>query len=69
MGFAAAARAAETDGGGADGLIAEAGGGAGRELAGLENDAGPSKVFRLIERTAGALGGQGELVGRRRGKC
>ena len=52
VGFAAAASAAVADGGGAVGLIAEAGGGAGGELPGLEDDAGADEVQELVAGTA-----------------
>ena len=51
VGFAAAASAAVADGGGAVGAIAEAGGGAGRELPGLEDDAAADEVQELVAGT------------------
>ena len=44
--FAAAASAAIADGGGAVGLVAKAGGGAGGELPGLQRDAGTDESIR-----------------------
>ena len=48
MGFAAAAGAAITDGAGATGEVANASGGAGGELAVLEDNASAGKVEELI---------------------
>ena len=56
VGFAAAAGAAVADGRGAVGQVAEAGGGAGGELPGLEDDAGADEVLHLILGTAGRAG-------------
>ena len=53
MGFAAAASAAEADGEGPVRLIAEAGGGAGSELASVQGATGKQKVLDLIVRAAG----------------
>jgi len=52
VGFAAAAGAAETDGAGTAGGIAEASGGAGGELPFLEDETGIGEVEKLIPRTA-----------------
>ena len=51
VGFAAAASAAEADGLGASGQVAEASGGTGGELAGLEEDAGLNEVEQLVPGT------------------
>jgi hypothetical protein len=63
VGFAAATGTAIADRGGAAGLVAEAGGGAGGELPGLEQDAGPEMIFHLVERAAGGEAGGGVLLG------
>ncbi len=69
-GFAATAGAAEADGGGPSRRITETGGGAGRELPGLEDDAGADEVLHLIQgttrRVAGraVIGGSGQDIGR-----
>src|SRR5580693_81764 len=62
VGFAAATGTAIADGGGATGLVAEAGGGAGNELPGLEEDTGPEMIFHLVERAAGGEAGGGVLL-------
>jgi hypothetical protein len=62
-GFAAAACAAEADGGGTAGMVAEASGGAGSELLRLEKDPGVDEVFHLIARAASEAGSRGESVG------
>lgn len=62
MGFAAAARAAETDGGGALRLIAQAGGGTGGELARLEEDAGTDEVIHLVRQAPGLKTVLGVLI-------
>ena len=61
-GFAAAARAAETDGGGTAGMVAEASGGAGSELLRLEEHPGVDEVFHLIARAASEAGSRDEMV-------
>jgi hypothetical protein len=53
MGFATTARATEADGSGTVGAIAQARGGAGEQLAGLQGDADAGEVFELIGGTAG----------------
>ena len=61
IGFAAAAGAAEADGGGAVGAVTEAGGGAGGKLLGLEEHAGTDEVVHLILRTTRLPGGGDEM--------
>src|SRR5262249_49758425 len=63
VGFTAAAGATIADSGGAVGLVAETGGGAGGELAGLENDSGADEVFHLAGRATGEEAIAGVLVG------
>ena len=62
VGFAAAARAAVTDGFGSVRLIAQTGGGAGGELARLEEDAGADEILHLVGGAAGLPAVPGELI-------
>jgi hypothetical protein len=62
--FAATACAAESDGGGAVREVAEASGGAGRELLRLRHDAAVVEVVHLVEPAAGATGGGGKVIGK-----
>ena len=55
--FAAATSAAVADGGGTIGLVTKTGGGAGAELALLEDQASGVEVGDLVLRAAGAFGG------------
>jgi hypothetical protein len=62
MRFAAATSAAIADGFGAVVAVAEAGGGAGDELGGLENDAGAGEVAGLVDGTTDAASEGEELI-------
>jgi hypothetical protein len=63
MGFAAPAGTAVADGGGAIRVVAKAGGGAGGELARLEDSAGADEIFHLVAGATGVATSGGILKG------